>query len=57
MVEGTVAPTQIKCILFRIPRSYFPENLMTEDEQESSTPYITRLYRFAEKKDRLMAGQ
>lgn len=44
MVEGTVSFESIKFVILLIPRSYFPEEMMTDSELNQDTPYISRLF-------------
>lgn len=48
MVSGEVSPEELKFIMFRIPRSYAPEEFATEIEEEQQTFFYTRTFLFNE---------
>ncbi|MCX6763963.1 MAG: hypothetical protein NTZ97_04550 [Candidatus Moranbacteria bacterium] len=49
MVEGNVPFDKIKFVFVRIPRKFFPESRMTEEEMEQESPFIFRLFALREK--------
>ncbi|MBI2099316.1 hypothetical protein HYT45_02790 [Candidatus Uhrbacteria bacterium] len=55
MVEGDVPFEDIKFIMLRLPRRLVPEPMMTDDELDSETPYISRLFTF-EKEEKIRAA-
>lgn len=46
ITEGNVPFENIKFILLRMPRSFFPENCLTEEETEKEAHHIQRIYIF-----------
>lgn len=44
MAEGEIGKDQVKFVLLRMPRKVFPESYLTDEEIDTPTPYITRMY-------------